>query len=401
MSEVQPIMSAKEIYTELAPLIDLARESRTALQELGAMPGALVRAATPANQNLHVLDATLSPCQSIKANSAANAVYQAMSSGESFDTLVVSGDGNWSRAVAFAGAQVSVHCIAYVPETIIDEKEQALHDLGADVQKMPDLISATQAAQYYGTKTEGAFFVDPHHNPHASAGQALVFDDIKAGLTNAGIDLRNDPTTLLVQVGHGNLLTGIAVAVNQAFERGEIGENVAVHAVQPEDCRPFLAMSGALHKTGIVTSANNTSNQIYDGLTTTEPSTRSLILGGDKNFVHNAWEVNIVDCAQAANLLYRTLGKCIEPAGLVSTAAYLHASEQPNIPAQNTESPVQQHTRTFVSIASGLSCSQKVYANVLEASQRAQKELLETLPLSPRSKNTERRLRVWNGMQTH
>lgn len=385
--------SLERTYTELSPLIDEAREHRTKLQELGAAPGEMVRVPVPGSQRLYTLDTTLSTSRTFKMNGAANAAYCAQQElGEGLEHVVAASAGNWGLSLAHVAVQLGLECTVFVPDTIVEEKEEALRAAQATVVKRPSLAIAAHAAQEAG-KVGGAKFLHPYDNPRGIAGQALVFDDIIEGLQKNDIDIENDPATLLVQVGGGSLLSGIATAVMQAKQRKLINHNFSVCAVQPEDCNQALRIAAAvrLQQTRIPVEEINL---IYDGLAVANPSARAVAYCTSKAFVQSSQLVTMADCGIAAQQLYVALGKRIEPAGLVSTAAFARVADR--------VTRVGKREHTFVSVATGANGSQEAWDYIVDAPRRAQQRLLNSFSTQYTSKtqpSTGNSLHVWRGQQ--
>lgn len=392
MNQLSVPPSLERTYTELMPLVDEAREHRAKLQELGAVPGEMVRVPVPGPQVLYTLDTTLSTSRTFKMNGAANAAYCAQQElGEDLEHVIAASAGNWGLSLAHVATRLGLDCTVFVPDTIVEEKEEALRAAQATVVKRPSLANATHAAQE-ASKVDGAKFLHPYDNPCGIAGQALVFDDIIEGLQKNDVDIEHDPVTLLVQVGGGSLLTGIATAVMQAKQRKLINPNFSVCAVQPEDCNQALRIAAAIRLQQARIPVEEI-NLTYDGLAVANPSARAVSYCTSKAFVQSSQLVTMADCGIATQQLYVALGKRIEPAGVVSTAAFARIADR--------VTRVGKRRHTFVSIATGANGSRKAWEHVTDAPRRAQQRLLNSFSTQmPKTQpSTGNSLYVWRGQQ--
>ncbi|KQR01267.1 threonine dehydratase [Arthrobacter sp. Leaf141] len=142
-----------------------------------------------------------------KARGALNRILASRERGELRPDVgvVVASGGNAGLANAYAAAQVGVPATVFVPETAPAVKVQKLKAIGATVvQAGAEYAVAYQAAVAYAAET-GAVYCHAYDQPEIAAGAGTVGSELLAQLP--GVD------TILVAVGGGGLMAGIAAAV--------------------------------------------------------------------------------------------------------------------------------------------------------------------------------------------
>ncbi|GAB7181240.1 threonine ammonia-lyase [Kitasatospora sp. Ki12] len=119
--------------------------------------------------------------------------------------VVAASAGNHAQGVALAAALLGVHSTVFMPVAAPLPKVAATRDYGADVRLHGATVDeALQAAQRYSEAT-GAVFIHPFDHWDVVTGQATVGLEI--------LEQCPEVRTILVGVGGGGLLAGIAAAV--------------------------------------------------------------------------------------------------------------------------------------------------------------------------------------------
>ncbi|MGY0235264.1 threonine/serine dehydratase [Longispora urticae] len=144
---------------------------------------------------------------SFKARGAFNRILAAAGAGTLPDAGVVAASGgNAGLAVAYAASTVGVPAVVYVPTTAPQVKVAKLHKLGATVRQVgAEYAEAYGAAVGYAADT-GALFCHAYDQPEICAGQGTLGLEL---LDQLGGEL----DTVLVAVGGGGLLAGVAAAL--------------------------------------------------------------------------------------------------------------------------------------------------------------------------------------------
>lgn len=158
----------------------------------------------------------LQPTGSFKVRGAFNSALSLTASERSAGLLAFSA-GNHAMAVAHVGAHLGVRVTVCMPAGAVQFKIDAVRRLGADLE----LVEGDLVAHAMARRDElGATLVHPFDHP------AIV-----AGTATAGVELIDDlpdVDTVLVPVGGGGLISGIATAVKLARP------GVRVIGVEPE-----------------------------------------------------------------------------------------------------------------------------------------------------------------------
>jgi threonine dehydratase len=231
------------------------------------------------------------------------AMAKIASLGEECARGVVCGSaGNHAQAVAYAARSVGAPCEVFMPAGAPIAKIEAATELGAQVRLGGATVDdALEAARARATES-GAAFVHPFDDPDVIAGQGGIGLELLADVP----DLRR----VIVPVGGGGLISGIAVAVRT--ERPE----VEVVGVQVEACAPF---PGSLSAGTPVPVAS--ARTIADGIAVKRPGDLTLSL-------IDAWVNRIVlvgedEVAEAMVFLLERTKLVVEGAGAVGVAAVL------------------------------------------------------------------------------
>jgi threonine dehydratase len=163
---------------------------------------------------------TLQPTFSFKIRGALNAVLRLAEAGER-SALVTASAGNHGRALAHAAHEAGLPLTVYAPAGAPTTKLDAIRLLGADLRLCADYDEAEAGAKAHGA-TGTATFISPYSHPDVIAGAGTVGLEILD--EHPGID------TIVVPMGGGGLISGIAIACAHAAE---------VMGVEVEASSPF------------------------------------------------------------------------------------------------------------------------------------------------------------------
>jgi threonine dehydratase len=143
-----------------------------------------------------------------KARGAFNRILAARERGELDPEvgIVVASGGNAGLANAFAAAAVGVPATVFVPETSSPTKRRRLAEYGARVEVVGQEYAEAQAAALEHVARTGALLNHAYDQP-----------EIVAGAGTLGLELleQGDVDTILVAVGGGGLMSGVATAVEE------------------------------------------------------------------------------------------------------------------------------------------------------------------------------------------
>ena len=205
-------------------------------------------------------------------------------------------------SVAYAAATFEIPATVYMPEGANPLKAEAIRRLGASVVAAGLNYSEANLEALAAQKATGATFVHAYDDPHVVAGQGTVGLEILAGL--------NDVDTVLVPVGGGGLIGGIALYIK---ERRPAARVVGVEPAGAD------AMSRSMAAGHIVTL--DRVDTIADGLAASAPSALTYELA--RRYVDEILIVQETEMLQAIHLLLQWEHLLAEPAGAAALAALL------------------------------------------------------------------------------
>jgi threonine dehydratase len=138
--------------------------------------------------------------------------------------LVTASAGNHGRALAWAVRAGGMQLTVYAPEHAPRTKLEAIAASGATLVLCLDYDEAERRAKEHAAR-EGAIFISPYNHPDVIAGAGTIGLEI--------LDEWPDVDLIVVPIGGGGLISGIALAV-----RG-VSENTRVTGVEVEASCPF------------------------------------------------------------------------------------------------------------------------------------------------------------------
>jgi threonine dehydratase len=217
--------------------------------------------------------------------------------------VVTGSAGNHAQAVAYAARARRLRCVVFMPEPAPIAKVEAARSLGADVRMVGASVDdALEAAHVLAAEDARMAFVHPFEDPDVIAGQGTL-----------GLELLEqvpDLARVIVPVGGGGLISGIALATKSARKE------VEVMGVQAASCAPVpgsLAAGMPVPATSALT--------IADGIAVKRPGRLTLSL-------IDRWVDAIVcveedEVAEAMVFLLERAKLVVEGAGAVGVAALL------------------------------------------------------------------------------
>lgn len=143
---------------------------------------------------------------SFKARGAFNRLLAAAESGElPAAGVVAASGGNAGLAIAHAAARVGVPARVYVPRTSAEVKVRGLRALGAEVVQVGEIYGDAYEAALEAAARTGALLCHAYDQPEICAGQGTLGLEL--------LDQVPDADTVLLAVGGGGLMAGVATAM--------------------------------------------------------------------------------------------------------------------------------------------------------------------------------------------
>ena len=235
-----------------------------------------------------------------KARGALNAVLR-LSAEQRQRGVVTLSAGNHGQGLAYAAQIAGVRCVVFMPENAVPTKVAAVKEYGAEARFAPSMETLFAAMDQYRDE-HGMHYVHPFGDPDIIAGQGTV-----------GLEIMEDcpeVETIVVCVGGGGLLSGIAVAAKA------LKPELRIVGVEPEGAP---AVSRSLAAGYPVTIEKITT--IADGLAApfAAPTSQRLI----ERLVDDIVIVTDDEILAALRLLLERTKLLVEPAGAAATAALL------------------------------------------------------------------------------
>ncbi|MFL5802755.1 MAG: threonine/serine dehydratase [Roseiflexaceae bacterium] len=220
--------------------------------------------------------------------------------------LVTASAGNHAQALAWAAAAEGLHCTVVMPETAPAAKIEATRGYGATIVFEPSTLTVFERANALSAE-HGYTFVPPFDDPAIIAGQGTVGLEILEDLPDVG--------TLVVPIGGGGLIAGIALAVKSRRP------DLRIVGVEPEGA----AAMWRSRQQGQPVRLDKVAT-IADGLSA--PFAGALPFALVQQYVDDLVLVSDADIRAAMALILERCKLLAEPAGAAAVAALLSGAAQ-------------------------------------------------------------------------
>lgn len=224
--------------------------------------------------------------------------------------VVAASAGNHAQGVAVAAKALGIQARIYMPLGVALPKLTATRGHGAEVvlhgQTVDDAL--TEAQRY--SESNGAIFVHPFDNADVVAGQGTV-----------GLELLEQVPqleTVLMGVGGGGLLAGVAVALKARAK--ELGRQIRVIGVQAESAAAYPPSLAADALVPLIAGPGRAST-MADGIAVGRPGQIPFTI--IRELVDDVVTVSEDSLARALIFLLERSKMVVEPAGAVGVAALL------------------------------------------------------------------------------
>jgi len=234
---------------------------------------------------------------SFKVRGAVNAVLQ-LSSEQRRRGVITLSAGNHGLALAYAAGVVGTQCLVVVRDDAPISKLEAIRRYGAEIVLTP--LTQWQERLEAEQRARDLHLVHPFDDPAVAAGQGTVGLEILAAVP--------DVRTVVVPIGGGGLISGVAVAVKQSRPTARI------IGVEPEQAPGVSESLAAGHPV-----APSRLDTIADGLAA--PYTRPRTLALIQRYVDEVRTVGDAAIIEALKLIALRGKLVVEPAGAAAVAA--------------------------------------------------------------------------------
>lgn len=186
---------------------DIERAAKDLRAHLPTTPLQHSRAFTDkARCHVHLKIESIQPIRAFKVRGALNKLIRMPTDQRSAGVITASA-GNHGMGVAYAAAVFDVPATVYVPETANQFKVEAIRRLGARVVAAGRNYSGANIEAVNAQRESGATLIHAYDDPDVVAGQGTIATELLTDL--------EDFDTVLVPVGGGGLIGGIALISNQ------------------------------------------------------------------------------------------------------------------------------------------------------------------------------------------
>ncbi|ERK69306.1 threonine ammonia-lyase [Leifsonia aquatica] len=220
--------------------------------------------------------------------------------------VVAASAGNHAQGVAFAARELGIHATIFMPVGVAIPKFQATRAYGADVVLSGSIVDETlRAAADFAAET-GAVLIPPFDHRDVVAGQGTLGLEI--------LDEAPEVTTIVIPIGGGGLISGVASAVKQRAQLE--GRSIRVIGVQAANAAAYPVSLAAGEPTEISLVPT-----IADGIAVSKPGLLNFSIIRDA--VDEVVTVTEDDIARAMLVLLERAKLVVEPAGAAAVAAIL------------------------------------------------------------------------------
>ena len=259
--------------------------------------------------HVHLKIETVQPIRAFKVRGALNRITH-IPAPERRAGVITASAGNHGLGVAYATATFDTPATVYVPEGANALKVEAIRRLGAGVVPAGRNYNEANLEALAFQKESGATFVHAYNDVHVIAGQGTIGLEI--------LDAMEDVDTVIVPVGGGGLIGGIALYIKERRPA------VRVVGVEP-------AGADAMHRSiaaGHIVTLERV-DTIADGLAASAPGPLTFELA--RRYVDEVVVVSEGEMLRAIRLLFQWEHLLAEPAGAAAIAALLyHHRAAPN-----------------------------------------------------------------------
>lgn len=235
---------------------------------------------------------------SFKARGAANA---ALTLDPPPTSVVAASGGNHGLGVTYAAAVVGANATIVVPESVPPAKARLLAAAGANVVEHGSQYADSEAHARQLAAALNAPFIHPYADAAVVSGQGTVAAEVLA-------DIGNQADAIVVAVGGGGLIAGVATAC--------AGTEVAVIGVEPEGIPTLSAALAAgepvdVNVDSVTASALGARRTAPLNLAVAQQAVTDVVLVSDR------------DILAARDLLWEAARIAVEPGGAAGLAGVL------------------------------------------------------------------------------
>lgn len=182
--------------------VDMIMDARCALEDI--IECTPVVSSTRMSPNLLFKCENLQKTGSFKIRGAYNRVSR-LSEEEAEKGIIACSSGNHAQGVALSAAKRGIKSVICMPESAPEQKVSATKNYGGEVVLVPGAYDDAAAKALKLSEENGYTLIHPFNDPFVIAGQGTIGMEI--------LEQVHDVEQIIVPVGGGGLISGIALAV--------------------------------------------------------------------------------------------------------------------------------------------------------------------------------------------
>ena len=279
--------------------LEMIREAREALRNVAELTPMVT--SRQLGDNLVIKSENLQKTGSFKIRGAYNKI-RSLSPEDAAKGVIACSAGNHAQGVALSASRLGIRSVICMPEGAPVLKVQATRSYGAEVVLVPGGYDDAAREAERLAKEHGYTFAHPFNDPLVIAGQGTIGLEI--------LEQQPDVDQIIVPIGGGGLISGVAAAVKQ------MRPNVKVIGVQAATV-PSMFVSV---RNGLITTVKDGAT-IADGIHVLTPGDLTFELC--QKYVDDIVTVSEDEIAAAIVALMEGPKTVAEGAGATSVAAYL------------------------------------------------------------------------------
>ena len=284
---------------EKSVTLEMIRDAREALK--GVAEVTPVVTSKRLGTNLFIKSENLQKTGSFKIRGAYNKIRH-LTPEEASRGVIACSAGNHAQGVALSATRLGIKSVICMPEGAPILKVEATRGYGAEVVLVPGIYDDAAREAERLAREEGYTFAHPFNDPYVIAGQGTIGLEI--------LDQVPDVEQIIVPIGGGGLISGVAVAVKS------MRPNVKVIGVQAATV-PSMFVS---FRSGMITTVKD-GPTIADGIHVLTPGDLTFRLV--QEYVDDIVTVSEDEIAAAIVALLEGRKTLAEGAGATTVAAYL------------------------------------------------------------------------------
>lgn len=214
--------------------------------------------------------------------------------------VVAASAGNHAQGVAYSASELGLKSIIFMPTFTPPSKVNATKGYGAEVVLTGDTFDDAFAASQEYCKEHQGTYIHPFNDEKIIAGQGVVGLEVFRQLP--------DVDTIIVPIGGGGLISGIAIAIK------EINPNIKIIGVEAEGAASMLASKNS---NSVLTLPH--CHTIADGIAVKRPG--DITFDIVKELVDDLITVSDKELAHTTYLLLQRGKLLAEPSGTAAIAA--------------------------------------------------------------------------------